>query len=198
MANRRKRDGRGGFTLVELLIYSALLGTVMTAGMGVFVGANRMFALTNLAQERLVHAREIRHDYLAHVRQATAVVPRYRDFELGSRVVPLALTPDAEGNPRFGVYTVQLHRGRILYFEFTEYPDRAVTDKASTHEGSFDNIRFDVTYPPGAASPLVSVSMQIRPEAGEPKGDRPVHRYTASPRGTLAGSGLEEVPHEGE
>jgi hypothetical protein len=170
----------------------------MAAGMGVFVGANRMFALTNLAQERLVHAREIRHDYLAHVRQATAVLPRYRDFELSSRVVPLALTPDAEGNARFGVYTVQLNRGRILYFEFTEYPERVVTEMASTHEGAFDNIRFDVKYPLGAASPMVSVSMQIRPEAGEPRRDRLTHRYTASPRGTLAGSGLEEVPHEGE
>lgn len=183
MRNRMTSIARGGYSLLELLVYSAILGSVVTTGMSAFIASNRMFALTALTQDRLVQVRESRQDFLATVREAVDVLPAYKDIKTGKSSLVLQLTPDARGYPRYAVYMAQKRRGRLICFVFEHNGDGDHTGTARAFEGEYDDITFDVVRPSNGVAPIVTLSMRVRPQQGEVGADRLLHQYVASPRG---------------
>jgi type II secretory pathway pseudopilin PulG len=176
-----ERPSRAGYSLLEMLVYIA----VLAVGINLFVSAlstgSRLAATTTLQLGRIEGIRDVQDSFTGYVRRAAAVVPRASSFETGEDLVVLRMPPDQpEG---FDYLVLGAVRG----------PERFTVLGLTEKDGAWSEVYGKTLRQPlgqqqyavddSGIRPLITVTLQVAQEDGERKRPFLVHRCSAAPRG---------------
>ena len=178
-----KTTRRGGYTLLEMLVYVVVFGM----GLNLFVSAlgtgSRLTALTTLQLSRIEGVREIQNLYVSQVRCAESVVPRVGNFETGDNLVVLRMPPtDIEGVD-YVVLGAARDANHFSIVRVTDTNGSLSAAMGKTLRQPLGQLRFTVHEGAGAMS--ITMHIQVQQEDGER--DKPflAHETLATPRGMM-------------
>lgn len=178
----KRRTGRcRGFSLLELLVYMAVLGI----GINLFISAmgtgSRLSATTTLQMSRLEGIRDVQQTFVHYVRRAESVVPAIGRYTTGESVVVLKMPG------------VQPEGFDYLVLGAVQRPDGFTVLGLTQTEGQWQETYMKTLRQPlgqqtyavreDGARPLIQMTAQVKQESGERERPFLLHTCNATPRG---------------
>ncbi|HOZ46850.1 MAG TPA: hypothetical protein PLO37_02860 [Candidatus Hydrogenedentes bacterium] len=172
-----------GYSLIEMLGFTAMLAVLLNLGVGAFLSTSRAVAVGQVATDNLDAINAIRRDFVNDVRIARGILPRVGDYTTGQDTLVIEVPP-REGERRRAVLWRRLAgESFVARRVLVDAGDgELVEEHLMLYSRPFDTVRFTLTpgdTPDGAR--LITLTLV----APEPKrGDRPAaeHRICAALR----------------
>ena len=182
----RRRDSvssqhrAGGYSLLETLVYVAVLGIVLNIFASIFASNTRLSAVNTLALNRLRGIDEVQRVFRDAVREASGVAVGIGDYRSGEEQLVLRV-PQEEGT-RYIVLGALREDGRLCRLDVIERDGKLEAGYMATYPQVLSELRFVYDADKSGAAPLIAMEAVIRKEAGERAGRHVVHRFMGSPR----------------
>ena len=184
--NGRKKSQSGGYSLLEMLVYVA----VLAVGINLFVSAlssgSRLSAVTTLQLGRIEGIRDVQDTFTGLVRRAAAVVPEAGAYTTGGQTVVLRMPPGQPEGFSYIVIGAVRDPERFSVLGLNEAGDVWTSDYLRNLRQPLSQLRFEVNT--DGVRPVVAMTVQVKRDEGERGAEALVHRALATPRGALGGT----------
>jgi len=175
-----------GYTLLEMLLYVAVLAMGVNLCMALFVTGSRLSAVTTQQLDRMNGLAEVQQEFREAVRRAEGVVPRLGSYESNPGQLILRC-PSKDGAARYILLGALRDADRLSRFELSEENGVLKPEKFSTYALPVTALAFEWN-----ASGLVQMDLRIKKDAGERDKNPITHRAIAALRGMArAGEGAQ-------
>lgn len=181
--SHRPQHHRGGYSLLEMLVYIAVLAVAINLFLTTLHTGSRLTATTTLQLSRMEGIREVQQSFVGYVRRAAAVVPGAGEFRTDANRVVLQMPPGQEEGFSHLVLGALRDPHRFSVMGLTESSGTWTEVYGKTLRQPLGQQQFEVDMTGGRTQ--VSLTCQVQQEAGER--DRPflVYRSTAAPRSIM-------------
>ena len=175
---------KSGATLIEILVYVAIIGLLVNLSARVFMSGSRLSARATTAVERLEKQESFRKAFTEAVRQGSAIVEGAGAYKTGDAFVVLA-APTGDGASAQPCYIVlgdirQVHG--IQKMVLCDRDGELELEELIPFPGTLDSAAF--SFDATGTTVQRAVTLSVRFEAGEgARRQRPLHQFTASLRG---------------
>lgn len=177
-----KNTAAGGYSLLEMLMVTAVIAVGLNLCASLASTGARMTALNTLALDRLQGLTELQSQFAEAVREAMAVVPEVGEHRTGPDKVVLALPP-LEGRNRWMVLGDLNGQGRMMKGMVSEGPEGLQFESGSSFGPPLASILFSLSKVPMESIRLISLDVIVKQERGERSVEAPPHRFMAALRG---------------
>lgn len=172
----------GGYSLLEMLMVTAVIAVGFNLCASLASTGARMTALNSLALDRLQGLAELQSQFAEAVREAVAVVPNVGEHRTGPDKVVLTLPP-SEGRNRWMVLGDLNGQGRMMKGIVSEGPGGLQIESGSSFGPPLASLRFSLPKVPVESIRLISLDVIVKQERGERPVEGPPHRFMAALRG---------------
>ncbi len=173
--SRQRRNA--GYTIIEMLVYVAVLAIAINLCGKLFLSGSRLSALNTQALDRMLAVSEVEKEFDRAVREASAVVPEAGEYRSGEQTVVLQAEPE-EGSPHYVVFGTIRDKEHISRMDLVQRSGVLECTRFTTFRQPFASIAFAAPQ-----APLISLEVIIKKDTGERNLRKTVHRFDAALRG---------------
>lgn len=168
-----------GFTLLELLVSTAVLVVIFNICASLLLSGQRLTALNTLTLDRMRACTELRARFTDSVHEAVSLAPGVGTHQTGQDKAVLVL-PSRDGHRRWLLLGDLLGDGYFRKAIIAENGAGFDTEFETHYGPRMSTIQFHYNADPLETARLVTLDLGVRPEEGERSGRVPVHRYMAA------------------
>jgi hypothetical protein len=179
------RKRRPGYTLLELLMYVAVAGVLITLCGKLFLTGSRLQAAHALTLDRINGLGEIEENVLRFVHAADAIAPSYGAYTTGESQLVLRAEP-VDGAPHYYVLGALRDPKHLSVLEIIERKGAPQAEKFITYALPLAGLRFACGEAPGKARSVAFECWVAQPERVK-KTELPLRRIVAALRGMDSG-----------
>ncbi len=181
LAKPDKRTSRprrtAGYTIIEMLVYVAVLAIAINLCGKLFLSGSRLSALNTQALDRMLAVSEVEKEFDRAVREASTVVPEAGEYRGNEQTVVLQAEPE-EGCPHYVVFGAMRDKEHVSRMDLVRRNGNLECTRFTTFRQPFASITFTT-----AQAPLISLDVIIKKDQGERNLRKTVHRFDAALRG---------------
>lgn len=181
----RLRDIRrdGGASLLEMIVYAAVLAVVVNLATGVFITSLRLGAFGGAALDTTHTTRELQRAFTDAVRASAGVASRLGDHQSSNTCLVLRMPPGPDATERYVVFGAFVQPDRLGKLAVAANNGAYAADSFVTYPREFESLRFSYDAPnPEEAR---RITLEIHPKQ-QTKADEPrTKRFVASPRSIM-------------
>lgn len=188
---RRIVAGAGGATLLEMLLYFALLAVAINIAATAFVSTVRLNTMSGAALDKLLAFEELRNDFQETVRESYGLIQEVGNWKGGQDTLIVRLpSPAGPGSgQRYAVLGVFGDRPRMSRLVLVDRHGHFEAESLKTYAVDLNSVRFYYQQTGSREASLVVLEVLTR------RGEQP-RRIAAAPRGlprTAVGQGSERT-----
>lgn len=169
---RRKRHN-AGYTLLEMLMYVAVMTVLVSLCGKLFASGLRLSALSTQTLDRIMDVANLESDFTGAVRGAQGVVPEMGSYRSGPEQLVLRV-PAKEGRSRYIVFGKLRDARHLSRMDVLEQNGVFTTSRFVTYRVPVDAITFDTSTPGLIQLDVLAKGRQEKSLA---------RRFIAAPRG---------------
>lgn len=176
------RSNRGS-TLVEVLMYVAIVGTLFSTGTKLFISGVRLSSYSTKAVENLGNVTELRRVFSEHVRPAYVIVEGAGDYETNDTVLILRVPPRDKSDqaPHYAVLGDLRQSGQFNVMRLAERDGNLSLEGFYTYAANVTDLHFRYETEPPTEARRVSLVVETNPRPGSKI--RATRAFTATLRG---------------
>jgi hypothetical protein len=190
MMQSRSRFGKriSGYSLIEMLVYVAILAVGVNLCGALFVTSMRLSALGSEKLERIQGAAELENEFREAVRSGEAVIPEFGAYRSGPGQVVLRAGA-VDGAPRYLVLGAVRDAEHLSKLEIIDRPGKPEAAAFVTYAPRLSALEFTYDVDPPASARLVRMAFSGKLSPGEPEARQTGGSAAAALRGINAGGG---------
>jgi len=175
---------RAGMTLLELLGCAAVLAVVINLAAQVFITSSRLSVLGTTSLDRAGVVEDIRDEFVAAVRESSAILPGVGKYRSDSEQLILELSMHGrQSSPkRYVVFGRIGSESRLSKLVISEKTSVYSAERFVTYPVDLESVRFTYDKNVPQKARLVSLELRVRNEGNRRQGEVP-HMFTAAMRG---------------
>jgi hypothetical protein len=180
----KRSPNRAGMTLLELLGCAAILAVVINLAAQVFITSSRLSVLGTTSLDRAGVVEDIRDEFVAAVRQSSAIRSSVGNYRSDSEQLILALSPSARGGnaKRYTVFGYIGSESRLSKLVISEKDGAYAAERFVTYPVDLESVRFTYGRSVPQKARLVSLELRVKNEGSRREADV-AHTFTAAMRG---------------
>lgn len=174
---RKSRKRNAGYTVMEMIVYVAVLAIAINLCGKLFLSGSRLSALNTQALDRLLAVSEIEKEFGRAARESVALVPEAGKYRSGEHVVVFRAEPEA-GAPCYVVFGAVRDAEHVSRMDLVQRNGTLACVRFETFRQPLSSIVFDAS-----RAPLMNLAVVIKKDPGERNNLKIVHQFAAALRG---------------